>query len=234
MPQQKERDATLADRPCPTIHVSMLAHLNVLWCPDFILWGLFLWAGRGVFSGGPMPQGSPGPHCGFGSWLRAARSFAVHSCPLLPAQVHGSPWHRRRVSMHRPCPCGPADAAVFLASLPRPREGVFSVGSHGGRSLWSWFLGFALAVAGASQNLANLRGCIKIGFIYSRSFSGLLKRALFPGCFSPKGKRGGKRGAKNGGRFREISPRCQFSSRLSRALWRATVGLAFSGYPCPG
>lgn len=195
--------------------------------------GFFCWPGGGVFSGGPMPQGSPGPHCGLGLRPCAAWSSAVRACPLLPVQVHGSPWHRSMASMHRPCLCGSAGAAVFPASLPRPREGVLPVGSHGGRSLRPWFFGFALAGAGASQNLANLRGCIKIGFIYGRSFSGLLKRALFPGCFSPKEKRGGKRGAKTGADSVKSAPGVNFHpashGRYGGPLWASS----FRGIPAP-
>lgn len=97
MPQQKERDATLADRPCPTIHVSMLAHLNVLWCPDFILWGLFLLAGRGCLFWGSHATGQPRPS--LWPWIAALRclvlccpclSAAARPGPRLPmAQVHG-------------------------------------------------------------------------------------------------------------------------------------------------
>ena len=180
--------------------------------------GFFCWPGGGVFSGGPMPQGSPGPHCGLGLRPCAALLSAVRACPLLSVQVHGSPWHRPRASMHRPCLCGPAGAAVFPASLPRPREGVLSVGSHGGRSLWPWFSFPLQPFKNLSMPYSFFERLLKIGFNCGRSRSRLLKRALFPGCFSPKKKRGGKIGAKNGGRFREISPRCQFSSRLSRAL----------------
>ncbi len=180
-----------------------------------------------------MPRGSHGPHCGLEPWLRAAWSSAVRACPLLPVQVHGSPWHRSRASIHRPCLCGPAGAAVFPASLPRPREGGAFCGVPWRALSVALVFGFALAVAGASQNLANLRGCIKNGFIYGRSFSGLLKRALFPGCFSPKEKRGEKRGTKTGADSVKSAPGVNFHpashGRYGGPLWASS----FRGIPAP-
>ena len=146
LPQQKERDAALADRPCPTVHVSILSHPNVLWCPDFISWGLFLRLAGGVFSGGPMfpccPAGQLAPCLWLcAAWLSCGRSlFSSASmrpcCPMAQAQA--------RHAQGRPR--GPAGAAVFPASLPGPREGVSFLGSHAGRSLRLFLLASALAL----------------------------------------------------------------------------------------
>ena len=141
MPQQKERDATLADRPCPTIHVSMLAHLNVLWCPDFILWGLFLLAGRGCLFWGSHATGAapalivaldcgpalPGP----------LLSVPVRCCPSRSTAPHGTgPW--------RPC-TGPVCVALpvllfFRHRCPGPGRGCFPWGPMAGALCGPGFL----------------------------------------------------------------------------------------------
>ena len=89
LPQQKERDAALADRPCPTVHVSILSHPNVLWCPDYYFsgaffsglgWGCFFWGSHAALQ------------TGSDLWPRyAVLSTYVPWCPRLSAPVRICP-----------------------------------------------------------------------------------------------------------------------------------------------
>ena len=129
--QQKERDAAHADRPCPTVHDSIVARWNVLWCPDFYFsgaffsgpgWGCFFWGSHAA------------PQTGSDLWPRyAVLSTCVPWCPRLSAPVRICP---SAMGGHAPwplCSCSagwPVRLCKFPALPPCSRRGCLFWGSH--------------------------------------------------------------------------------------------------------
>ena len=228
--QRKERDAAHADCPCPAVHDSIVARWNVLWCPDFYFsGGLFLRAWMGCFFWGSHAALQTGSDL----WPRyAVLSTCVPWCPRLSAPVRICPsamgGHAPVASVHLLCRVAcPALQIPGVAALPT--EGVSFLGVPcRGASLWSGSL-FRFRPAGPGTGTAALNAAIKIGFTSGRSDPRLLKWALIRGCKFRKEKPGLISGCKIGSRFRRTSPRCYFSSRLTRALRGLFLPFNFEG-----
>ena len=182
----------------------------------------------GAFSGGPMPPRRRGLICGLGTLCCPPVSLGVHACPLPSASVP-LPW----VAMPRglcaaALPGGLSGSANSRRCRPAHGGGVFSGGPMPGASLWSGSL-FRFRLAGPGAGSAALNAAIKIGFTSGRSDPRLLKWALMRGCKFRKEKPGLFSGCKIGSRFRRTSPRCHFSSRLTRALRGLFLPFNFEG-----